>query len=611
MARAKASQGLFRWFGIRTVEREKVLNFFSNLSPILPFQGCMGSESRPLREFGHFRLDPEKKVLWHKDQPVNLPLKEIELLCALTDNGGQVVTKTELIEKVWADTFVEESNLSRHIYLLRKTFKDFGEDEGLIQTVPRRGYRFAGELKAGNGDLIIEKHTLTRTVIEEVPFAEPQTPGNDRDSLARPQRKTVLTRSRLVLLGSLIAAMSLGVAALWRYYRPAPTRASGIKSIAVLPLKSFSQSDDEELRLRITDALITRLGTLNEISVRPTNSILSFVKEERDALEAGRKLGVEAVLDGRIQIEGEKLRVTLQLVSAQTGEHIWSGQFDGKVNEVLNLQDRISAALLPELALTLTKEQTAAFSRNMTTNTEAYELYLKGRYLWNQRKVPEMKQAVPYFEQAIALDPNYAPAYAGLADAYSMLANGNGMARFEGYAKAREMAQKALEIDPTLSEAFSALGWILYEHDWNWAEAEKAFVRAIELNPNNAEAHHWRGLNFWAQGKTDEFIASMEQARSLAPFTRALSLNYFYVVRLKQGCEKACEYIEGVNGQQRSSQRDQANLLGYYFAQCAYYDKAIAILETVPLSELDTRSHASLGVAYAKTGNRRKALESN
>jgi DNA-binding winged helix-turn-helix (wHTH) protein/TolB-like protein/lipoprotein NlpI len=560
----------------------------------------MGSEIKPLRQFGKFRLDTQKKVLWHEDEPVNLPLKEVELLCALTEQGGEVVTKTELLEKVWADAFVEESNLSRHIYLLRKTFKELGENEELIQTVPRRGYRFAGEIKVGDpGDLIIEKHTLTQTLIEEFPAS---------DSTTRPQ--ALLTRSRLAILGAVIVVIALSSFAFWRYNRATASKVSAVKSIAVLPLKSFAQaSEDEALRLRITDALITKLGALNGISVRPTNSVLSFVKEETDALEAGKKLGVEAVLDGRIQTEGENLRVTLQLVSVQTGEQIWSGQFDGKTNEVLNLQDKVAAALLPQLTLSATTEQTAAFAKNLTTNTEAYELYLKGRYLWNHRSLPELRQAVAYFEQAIALDPNFAHAYAGLADTYSMLANNNGIARFEGYAKAKEIAQKALAIAPHLSEAFSALGWILHEHEWNWAEAEKAFVRALELNPNNAEAHHWRGLNFIAQGKTEEFVASMDRARSLAPLTRALSLNYFYVVRRKEGCAKACEYMEGINAHLRSSLRDKANLLGYYFAQCGYYDKALDTLESVPLAELDSRSQASLGVAYAKKGRRQEALQ--
>jgi DNA-binding winged helix-turn-helix (wHTH) protein len=242
----------------------------------------MGSEIKQLREFGKFRLDPQRKVLWHEDEPVNLPLKEIELLCALTENGGEVITKDELLEKVWADSFVEESNLSRHIYLLRKIFKDFGESEELIQTVPRRGYRFAGEVKVSDpAELIIEKHTLTQTLIEELPSGDTQTPVHTTgDSTTRSLAQAVLTRSRLVIWGAVIVAMALSSVALWRYNRTPASKVSAVKSIAVLPLKSFAQvSEDEKLRLRITDALITKLGALKGISVRPTNSIMSFIKD--------------------------------------------------------------------------------------------------------------------------------------------------------------------------------------------------------------------------------------------------------------------------------------------------------------------------------------------
>jgi uncharacterized delta-60 repeat protein len=182
----------------------------------------MGSEVKGLREFGSFRLDAQKKVLWHDGAPVNLPLKEIELLCVLTENSGEVVTKNELLERVWADSFVEESNLSRHIYLLRKTFKDFGESEDLIQTVPRRGYRFAGEVReSGNGELVIERHTLTKTLIEEIDSGDPETPVNSASPNARvaessetgPFRKALGNRSRLLALVAVVVAMA--VAGVW------------------------------------------------------------------------------------------------------------------------------------------------------------------------------------------------------------------------------------------------------------------------------------------------------------------------------------------------------------------------------------------------------------
>jgi TolB-like protein/Tfp pilus assembly protein PilF len=488
--------------------------------------------------------------------------------------------------------------------------------------VPRRGYRFAGEVRNienihRNGEIIIERHAVSQTLIEEISpteneelKTENEKPVLENIKIVVKEEKThspqfsILSSKAFALAAGLLLVLTGGFA-VWRYQNSrTKTSLSETKSIAVLPLKSFaSKNEDEELRLRITDALITKLGNLSEISVRPTSSVLRFAREESDTIEAGKKLEVDAVLDGRIQTEGERLRVTLQLVSVRTGEQIWSEQFDGKTNEILNLQDKISVQLLPRLT------PSATLAKNPTANPEAYENYLKGRYLWNKRQASEMKKAIPYFEQAIALEPNFAPAYAGLADAYSMLTNHEAFPTFEGYAKAKEMAQKALAIDPNFSEGYSALGWILYEHEWNWAEAEKAFARAIELNPNNVEAHHWRGLNFHTIGKTEEYFAEMEKARSLAPLTKPIAQNYYGVVRQKEGCEKAFEYLEKFIALYQFSEEGRIEASGYHYAECGDYDKAIVMLETIPHEKLDSKGQTELAVAYAKTGRRKEALE--
>jgi len=236
-----------------------------------------------LREFGRFRLDPRTRVLWCDDQPVNLPLKDIELLCVLTEAAGQVVTKEEIFEKVWADSYVEESNLTRHIYLLRKTLKEHGESEGLIQTVPRRGYRFTGKVNhVGSGDVVIERHTSTRTLIEVA----------DGETARLTSTAGKWRASKAFIIGSATSAILLVGVLLWNFgtARPAGTPAD-IRSIAVLPVRSFSNSpDDEELRLRITDALITRLGNMDRIAVRPTSAVLPFARSDEDGLAIGKRL---------------------------------------------------------------------------------------------------------------------------------------------------------------------------------------------------------------------------------------------------------------------------------------------------------------------------------
>ena len=189
------------------------------------------------------------------------------------------------------------------------------------------------------------------------------------------------------------------------------------------------------------------------------------------------------------------------------------------------------------------------------------------------------------------------------------LTNHSALPRFEGYAKAKETANKALAIDPNLSEAYSALGWILHWHEWNWAEAEQAFARSIELNPNNAEAHHWRGLNFLAVGKMEEYYASVEMARKLAPLTKPIAQNYYGVVLKRDGCEKAIEYFQKFFDLFQISDAGRTEMSGAHYAACGEFNKAIPMLEKMPFESLGSRAQVSLGVAYAKTGRRQKAVE--
>jgi DNA-binding winged helix-turn-helix (wHTH) protein/TolB-like protein len=461
-----------------------------------------------LREFGKFRLDVKKRVLWREDQPVNLPLKEIELLCVLTEHSGQVVTKDEILDRVWADSFVEESNLSRHIYLLRKTLKEYGESEDLIQTVPRRGYRFTGKVHdTANTDFVIEKHTSTRTLIEiqedtEEPRALPGTALNSR---------------RLVALCAAGALLLAGVVFLWNYLS-VPAAASEIKSIAVLPVRSFSGStDDEELRMRITDALITRLGNLDRVAVRPTSAVLPFARSEQDGLEIGKKLQVDAIVDSRIQQEGGRLRVTMQLVRVADGEHLWSGQFDGRADQILDLQDKISARVSRSLDAAVSDPE--EFAKRPTENAEAYEAYLKGRYFWNRRDEPSLRKAVEYFTQASTLDPNFSEAFTGLADTQHLLFNYNIDVRPAIIAEAKQNLRRALELKPGSPDALITLGTIEMGYDWDWRKAEETLNKAVAAAPNSPTAHMRYGALLVRIRRFDDAEAEFEKQIELDPLS--------------------------------------------------------------------------------------------
>lgn len=509
----------------------------------------MSSEIKQLREFGKFRLDAQKKVLWFEDEPVNLPLKEIELLCALTEKGGEVVTKGELLEKVWADSFVEESNLSRHIYLLRKTFKDFGENEELIQTIPRRGYRFAGQFKESNyGELIIEKHTLTQTLIEEIPSGDTQAQvrlASEPEQIAELSknhwlRQTLRSRSRLLVIAAVVAAIAVGSVAFLQYNRPNASAGSGIKSIAVLPFKMLDDGKETPHQgLGMADILITRLSNLKEINVRPTSAVMGFENYQEGSVQIGQKLQVDAVLEGTIYRAGDKVRVTTRLVRVSDQSPIWAAQFEKPVQDEFRLQDEIALQVVEALALNLSGDETTALTKRYTQNADAYQLYVRGRYEWNKRNPTGMGEAERLFRNAIDKDPNFALAYVGLADNIIM---------GENAAHAWTAVNKALDFDPNSAEAYATLGFLYTFHNWDWQAAEASFKKSIELNPGYATAHHWYAILLAVQCRTEEAKAEMRRALEINPLSYNFladmgQLHYFAreYDKAEEYCRKALE----------------------------------------------------------------------
>lgn len=494
----------------------------------------MNGENEKLQRFEGFCLDVEKKILWHRDEIVRLPPKAVELLVVLIKNSGEVLTKDQLLEIVWGDTFVEESVLSNNVYLLRKTLSELGAGKSLIQTVPRRGYRFKGEISGGDAEIVFEHHIFEQLLTEEVletneavlknvtlaPLALPEKP---RGFFSRANRIAFVSLAAIVIL-------ILGGIGIWSYRKSAvkPSLAD-VKSIAVLPLKSLSKETvDENLRLRITDSLITNLGNLHKFSVRPTSSVLAFVNEDADALKVGKQLAVEAVLEGRVQQENGRLRVNLQLVSVADGTQIWSGQFDGETDKLLNLQDAISTQFVSQFASSFTDRQVADVVKRPTENAAAYEEYLRGRYHWNQRTSKNLLKAIEEFDRAVELDPTFALAYVGLADCYALLSVYDERPPLESYPIAKQKARFALQLNPNLAEAHTTLAFVSYRFEWNWKLAEQEFRRAIELKPNYPTAHHWFGEFLMASGRFEEAATEYQKALELDPTSLIINTDLGY-----------------------------------------------------------------------------------
>lgn len=566
-----------------------------------------------IRAFGKFRLDAEKKVLWYQDEPIKIPLKEIELLCLLTDSS-EIITKEEILEKVWQNSFVEESNLSSHIYRLRKMFAKYGEPENLIQNISKRGYRFTGEVVylSNKPDLVIEKHSITKTLIEEI------------EETDEPNVKILKPKLQLnYYLFPLLALLLLSLATLGFYFHKQRNNSSfaNIKTIAVLPIKSFSDDgSDKELRLKITDAIITRLSSSSQFFVKPTNSVLAFTDSNENSLEIGKKLKVNAILEGRVHREENRLRITLQLISIDSGEQILAQQIDGEADKILTLQDRISETLVAQFNQNTLEQNNIHLAKNPTGSSEAYENYLQGRYFFNQRGVSyldSLKKAGNFFERAIELDPNFVEASVGLADVINLqtdTGNRNFENYDENYEKARTLAKKATELKPDLAEGYATLGFIQQRYDWNYDEAEKSFKKAIELKPNIINAYLWLSINYSNQGKADEALDYAKKAVEIEP-TMPTALEFLILMYERHGdCQKAAELLLRLSQYQTEVYQGKV-VQGEHLTFCGRCEEAIPLLKEANEIGLQKgnnspRVHTNLGYCYAQTNQKEKARES-
>lgn len=540
-------------------------------------------QAKQIYEFGPFHLDPAERILLRKGQTVPLTPKAFETLAVLVENNGHLVGKEELIRRVWPDTIVEESNLNNIIYMLRKALADDFSEHKFIETISKRGYRFVAEVRMAaeqekTPDNVTTSFALT-TADEHSLSASPAALQSIPRSLSLYDR--LFGQPRLMLaIGVLAVGVAVGIFFAWRskqFEVASPAAASpSVRSVAVLPFRVLSnEKDDEYLSLGLADALITSLSHTRQIIVRQTGAISKYAKLDKDPVEAGREQGVEAVLDGQTQRIGERVRVTARLVRTSDGASLWAGRFDEQFTHVFAIEDAIAEKVAQAMIRTITTgAEQKPITRRYTENNEAHQAYLKGRYFWNKRTTSSFQQAVAHFQQAIRLDPNYALAYVGLADTYTLLSFFTIAAPKDAFPKAREVAEKALAIDPTLAEAYVALGQVKSVYEWDWRGAEEQFQKGIALNSNDPNLHHWRSLNLMAMGRLEEARAAMQRALELDPLLLIANVNL--------------------------------GRIDYYAGR---YDQAIEQFQRA--NELDAnfaRAHLRLGMAYVQTGKYSEAL---
>jgi TolB-like protein/Tfp pilus assembly protein PilF len=512
----------------------------------------MTEQFRKKYRLGEFEVEPETRLLSLDGQPIHLAHKPFQVLLYLIENRDRMVSRNELLDKFWEGHDVYEVALSKCIGAIRKALGDKPDKLRYIETRWAEGYRYIGQFE--------EK--ITETGLPLLAFTTTQ-----------------------------------------------PLSEKPIDSIAILPFANTSADPEMEYFSEgITESIIGTLSKLSKLRVMAWSTVSRYKNQQIDPREAGQNLGVRAVLAGRMIQLGENLIIKTELVNAADGSHLWSDSCSYKSSNILEVEADICREISEKLLYRLTAEDRKQLTRRYTDNLEAYHAYLKGRYFWNKRTTSWIKKGIEYFQQAINIDPEYALAYAGLADSYTLLVTWEALTPDEGFSKAKAAAQKSLEIDPTLAEAYAGLAHILL-HSWEWIDSEHAFKRAVELNPGYAPTHQWYSEYLAAMGRFDEAITEIFKAWELDPLSPVMNADvgwiFYYARRYDEAITKLKQTIEMYPDYWQSH-----FLIGQAYTQKAMYEEAIAEFhKAMELVGKGALSVLLVGHAYAVSGKKAEALE--
>ncbi|MFY9570392.1 MAG: winged helix-turn-helix domain-containing protein [Blastocatellia bacterium] len=477
-------------------------------------------------EFGKFRLDVAECALFRDQLAVPLEPQVFKTLLVLVENAGHLVDKARLLDEIWGDAQVEEGNLVRNISLLRKALGESRLGERYIETVPKRGYRFVAQVR--DADAANKSHQRAALL------------GGSAYKVQSPNRRTVYVAAAVVMSLALAAAAFYPM----RGGRNAASPERGLTSIAVLPFKPLTGGErDEELETGMAEALINKLSTVPELTVRPLGVAQKYAALE-DPVAAGREMGVDAVLESTLQKSADEFRVTSRLLRVTDGAALWTYRSNEPQENLLAMQDLLSEKVASSLVASLSAEQRAVMGRNYTHNAEAYQLYLKGRFFFEKVTPDGVRKSIGYFQEAIDKDPNFALAYCGMCASYTLFGHLRVLRPQEAFPAAKAALARALELDESLSEAHAQMGFIALHYDYDWHRADKEFGRAIELNPDSPMAHHGRAFYLAAIGRTDEALVEIKKAQDLNPVSLHLNSDAGLILYYAHRYEDAIAQLE-------------------------------------------------------------------
>jgi len=541
--------------------------------------------------FDVFELDTRAGELRKRGAKLRLRGQPLQVLAILLERAGDVVTREELQTQLWpADTFVDfDHSLHNAVARIREVLGDSAETPRYIETLPRRGYRFIGPVEAGQAPRIPAE--AGNKIVEAIGVATPRT-----------------RRMGFVFALSAAGVVALAAWQAWQHFQPKKA-IPAIRSIAVLPLQNFSADAGQEYFADgMTEELITELSRIHSLKIISHTSVMEYKSTKKHLPQIARELGVDSIVEGSVIRDGDQVRITVQLLDGPNDRHIWSETYQRELRGILNLQREIAQAITQQIRVQLTPQQQARLSSGRAVNPDAYEAYLKGRSFitTDLLTAQALQTAQGYFEKSIQKDPGFALGYAGLADCYVYLALFGAVSPELAYGPAQEALRKALELDDSIGEAHATLAVLHWQHDWDWAAAEREFDNAIALSPNFGCAHLNRSYYLSWRGRRSEALQELAKSRELDPgysFDAAEAAVYY----------QARDYAGLVEAGRRALASNPNEWYGHYFLGVGYEGsgkKAEAVPEyqkAVEMSNGDTDPATALAHAYAVTGKRSEA----
>jgi TolB-like protein/DNA-binding winged helix-turn-helix (wHTH) protein/Tfp pilus assembly protein PilF len=476
-------------------------------------------------KFGDFELDVAGYELRRSNRAVKLERIPMELLLLLVDRRGQLVTRDEILEKLWGkDTFLDADNsINTAISKIRVVLKDDPEHPAFIKTVSGKGYRFIASIQSlPDGKDALGSPLDDVAGASESTVAEESALEFESKASSRPRRLWLASATASLVLAAALAAWSWRDL-LKRIVSPGPPPV--IRSLAVLPLENLTgDASQEYFADSMTDALITDLAQIGALRVISRTSIMRYKGMRKPLPEIARELGVDGIVEGTVVRSAGRIRITSQLIYAPSDQHLWARSYESDLSDIVTLQGEVAQAIAGQVRAVLTPEERSHLARRPTDSPEAYQLYLQGRYSWNQRTPRGVKKSIDFFQRAVEKDPNFALAYAGLADAYNFSNILGVLAPKESSPQAEAAAVKALVLDPQLGEAHTALGLVRSHYHFDFLGAQREFLKAFGLNPNYANAHlFYAGAYLTPMGRHEEAVAEMKKALEVDPLSLPLN----------------------------------------------------------------------------------------